>query len=48
MNAINKYVAGLQDKTTRLSRQIEEFKRRLSELGQFSSMFFGLKADTSG
>lgn len=35
MNAINKYVAGLQDKSVRLDRQIEEFKRRVGELGTF-------------
>lgn len=33
MAAINKYVSVLHDKSSRLERQIEEFNRRLTELG---------------
>lgn len=34
MEAINKYVSSLQDKSARMEKQIEEFKKRISEFGQ--------------
>ena len=33
MEAINKYVSSLQDKSARMEKQIEEFKKRISEFG---------------
>lgn len=39
MEAINKYVSSLQDKSARIEKQIEEFRKRIAEFGGLSFLF---------